>query len=536
MISVSHGWKTAQKQTLLPEMFVEITYTITEPGLQVEAVASANYPENFSDVKQITKISDKKDGAYASLDYGYWGLDGSFSYYDGTSIVPGYVDRNYSTADGTLGISPYPKITIDFEKRHDATIPGLMIYWGDGWAVDFTVTATNANGIVAQKNITGNTSTKSTIWMDIAEYSQITIEIRKWSHPYQRVRCTEIQFGVENVYTKSDLLGYEHRQSADLLSAELPKNEIIFKLRNDDDRWNPDNPTGFEKYLIEQQEMQVKYGMNVDGTVEWIKGGTFWLSEWNTPSNGLEASFTARDVIGFMGGQYDGVREGTLYDVAMAAFDEAGLSALDSGSVRYIVDDSLKNFTVDFSDDGSSYTIAEILQMVAHAGCCVFYQDREGAVRIEPRSTKYSGYLIEPKISYTHPEYEISKPVKDILVEYGQNRQTVSVEVSRRGETQTVNNSLISNAENARRVGNAAKDVLQSRKTISGDFRADLRIDALDNIVVASKYASNILGVTDVTYSSTGGAFRGKYSGRVISANLDSVAVYSNEFFAGEVW
>ena len=48
MISVSNAWKATQKQTLLPEMFVEIVYKITEPDLQEKASASANYPEEFS--------------------------------------------------------------------------------------------------------------------------------------------------------------------------------------------------------------------------------------------------------------------------------------------------------------------------------------------------------------------------------------------------------------------------------------------------------------------------------------------------------
>ena len=67
----------------------------------------------------------------------------------------------------------------------------------------------------------------------------------------------EIQFGIEKVYTKDDLLGFEHTQSVDLLSATLPHSSIKFELRNDDGRWNPDNPKGFEKYLMEQLVLNV---------------------------------------------------------------------------------------------------------------------------------------------------------------------------------------------------------------------------------------------------------------------------------------
>lgn len=539
MIAVSNAWKSAQNQILLPEMFVEITYKITEPGLNGEATASANYPEDFSNVAQITDGLDKIAEKYAALDYGCWGLDGSFGYSDGTPTNPGYVDRNYSGADGTM--NTYPKITIDLAKRHDFAIPGITITWSDtfgGWATDFKVSVYNSNGLVATTTVRENTSIVSVIDLNMVEYSQVIIEVLKWSHPFQRVRCSDILLGVKAVYTKTDLLGYDHKQSVDLLSAKLPENEVSFRLRNDDNRWNPEVSGGVEQYLLEQQEIKVRYGMDIEGTVEWIKGGTYWLSEWNTPTNGLEADFTARGVTEFMQGVYTGPRTGTLYDIAVAAFGEANLPVLDDGSVRYFVDESLKDISTDFSAEDTEYVISEVLQMIAHAGCCVFYQDRDGRVLIKPRTVAYSNYRIDKDISYAHPEYTISKPLKSVSVEYGtgDEKQSASVDVSSRGEVQTVQNPFIATEDDALRVGETAAKLLENRKVISGEYRADMRLDALDNIMVISKYASNVVCVTDLEYSTTGGAFRGKYTGRVVSVKLEPAIIFSNEFYSGEVW
>lgn len=537
MIPVSNTWKAAQNEILLPEMFVEISYEVTEPGLQEEAVATGSNPEDFSNVAQIVSRVDKNSEKYATLDYGCWGLDGNFGYSDSSPVDPGYVDKSYSGANGSMSITP--KITIDFKKKHDVAIPGITITWSTaftGWATDFRVSAYDAGGMVANTTVVGNTSIISNVVLDMVGYSKITIEILKWSHPYQRVRCTDILLGLGQVYTKTDLLGYEHKQSVDLLSAKLPESSISFKLRNDDERWNPDSPSGSVRYLLEQQEIRVRYGMKIGDKTEWIKGGTYWLSEWNTPTNGLEADFTARDSIDFMAKAYTGPRVGTLYDIAVSAFEEANLTLLDSGEKRYIVDESLMDVPTDFSDEGSTYTIAEILQMVANAGCCVFYQDRDGVVHIKPRNKTYSGYKLEPRISYAHPEYTISKPLKSISVDYEPDRQKAEVAVATRGEVQTVSNPLIVGEEMALAVGKTAKELLEVRKEISGSFRADMRLDALDNIVVVSKYASNVICLTDVSYSTTGGAFKGEYTGKVVSINLDSVKVYSNEIRSGEIW
>ena len=526
MITVSDAWKEAQKGTLLPETFVEVTYTISEPGLQERATASGNYPESFSNAAQIVGIEDKDGEAYATLDYGAWGLNGGYSYFSGSPINPGYVDTNYSTEDGSVSVTPYPTITITLPERHDVLIPGVTVTWSKvfgAWASSFRIKAYDGNTVVAQTTVENNTDVSSKVWLDLINYSKITIEVLKWSHPFQRIRCSDVRLGIGVIYTKTDLLGFDHKQSVDLLSAVLPQSDITFRLRTDDDRWNPDNPTGAEKYLLEQQEIKVRYGMNIDGITEWIKGGTFWLSEWDTPNNGLEANFTARDAIGFMSGKYTGPRSGTLYNIAETAFTEADLPMLGDGSMRYVLDPSLEGITVDFTADEQEYSVAEILQMVAHAGCCVFYQDREGVVHIEPMSDVYSEYVIDSSISYTHPEYTINKPLKTISVSYGEDSR-LDMSVGSKGEVQTIDNPMIGSELDALVVGLNAQNVLNNRKVISGDFRADLRLDALDNIIVRSKYASNVIRITDVAYSTTSGAFKGTYTGRVVSTDMVPMA------------
>ena len=196
----------------------------------------------------------------------------------------------------------------------------------------------------------------------------------------------------------------------------------------------------------------------------------------------------------------------------------------------------MKNITTDFSSNETEYRISEVLQMVAHAGNCVLYQDRKGVVRIEPWKNTYSNYVVNEDISYSYPEYAMNKPLKKVSVGYGSNNQTVDVEYASTGEVQTVNNPLIVTPEAAVKVGEKTVNILSNRKTITGEYRADLRLDALDNIMVSSKYATNVIGVTSVEYNLTGGSFRGKYTGRVVSIALDSAKAYSNEFYSNEIW
>ena len=516
MIAVSQGWKDAHDELLLPETFIKLTFGVTEPGLALEAATTATNEETFSEAKKITNALDKEPEKYATLEHNIWGLDGTFNYFDETPVDPGYTTSLLSGADGIFG--SVPTITILFSAVRTTLIPGITITWGtafDEYATSFKVTAYNGSTVVFQKKITNNTNTVSQIFTALQGYDKIVVEVYEWSLPNRRCRVTEVFLGIREFYTKSELMSYEHTESADLLSAALPKSEIIFSLDNSTGRWNPSNPSGFEQYLIERQEVAVKYGMRVDGTTEWIDGGILWLSEWNTPANGIETTFTARDSLTFANDIYIGVRTGTLFDIAMAAFEQMELPVLPDGSVRFYVDESLKRQTTDFSAETTEYTIADVLQMIAHMGCCVLHQDRIGKIRMEPHNNKATDYVINRFRSYAHPEISFSKPLKAVEVTFGENQKEI-LAVASSGEVQTVTNEFIKTAADAKKVASRTADVLKGRQTISGEFRADPRLSALDVVTAENKYADNEVAITEIKYTTTGGAFKGAYTGRIV--------------------
>lgn len=513
---VSENWKLAHDELLLPETFIKISFGVTEPGLALQAATTATNEEPFSEAENVTNTLDKEPEKYATLEHNMWGLDGSFDYFDETPVDPGYTTTMLSNADGSF--SSIPTITIQFSSLRTTLIPGITIVWGDAfgeYATSFRVTAYNGSTVVFQKSVTDNASVISQIFTALQSYDKIVVEVLEWCLPHRRCRVTEVFLGIREFYTKSTLLSYDHTESADLLSASLPKNEITFNLDNSTGRWNPSNPSGAEQFLIERQEIIVKYGMRVGDGIEWIDGGVLWLSEWNTPANGLEATFTARDSLTFANGVYTGIRSGTLFDIATAAFEQMDLPVLPDGSPRYYVDESLKNQTTDFSSENTEYTIAEVLQMIAHMGCCVFYQNRSGQTRIEPHNGTVSDYLINRFRSYAHPEVTFSKPLKAVEVTYGDNQKT-TLSVASSGEVQTVENEFIKTSADAQKVANRTSDVLKGRQTISGEFRADPRLSALDVVTVESKYADSKVAITEIKYTTTGGAFKGTYTGRIV--------------------
>lgn len=508
---VSQAWKDAQKQTLVPEGFLEVSLNVGDPEAQENATASDNGHVDFSNTPQLADETWKEAVRYATLETNLWMLDGTFK------IIPdgppygnnGYIGSALSRVDGTY--STAPTITIQFSKVFSALIPGLTITWGaayNEWAESFKVKAYNGATVVAQKNVEGNSDLTSVLLIDIYNYDKITIEVLKWCKSNRRARIESVIIGIERVYTKSEIMDYRHSIEVDPLSAALPKSEIHFEISNLNGEYNPDNPTGTEKYLMERQAVHVRYGYKLGENIEWIKAGTFYTNEWETPQNGITASFTARDLLEFMNDMYSGVVSGSLYDVAISALEQADLPLSDKSTARWIIDSSLKNIMAPDGADLSDYTLAEVLQLVANAGCCVLYQDREGYLHIEPLPAGLSDYRIDRNNSYANSEITLTKQLKAVDVNDG----TAIVKSGTVGETQSVRNPLISD-ERAETVGQWTEQYLRNRRVLSGEWHSDPRLDALDRVTIGNQFAESVVLVTEVQFN-FGGAFRGSYEGR----------------------
>lgn len=507
MIEASAAWKDIQQRFILPEGYLEIVCAITELGLQSTASATGTDEAFFSNLENALDMSASGDvGRYATNELNLWVLDGSLD------VLPDTAPYDTGYVGGTDGTG---SVTLTLPEVHSVAIPGVTITWGGEhgeYPNTFTVTAKNGETVVAETTVTDNTDQVSVVDLELTNYDSVTITVLNWCLPYRRVRADKIALGHHLTMGKGEILSFAHEQYGELNSGELPKNSIEFSINNIDGRWNPSNPVGMEKYLSERQKITVRYGMNVNGTIEWIHAGTFYLSEWRAPANGLEASFTARDVFEYLlNTPYTGRTSGTLKEVAEDAFSIAGVPS----DITISLSDSLGQYSATIPDE-SDYSCAEIVQMCANAASCIIRQDRFGTLHIERLNTEDSGYLIGSALSYAHPEVELTKQLKNVSVSYGENL-THTLSVGAAGETQTVNNPLVATEAQAAEIAEWVRDTLEARRSVNGEYRADPRLDLFDIVKIESKYGViEPVAVTNIKYTYNG-AFAGSYTGRVIS-------------------
>lgn len=391
MQSVSQNWKDNQNNTLVSESDIEISLKMTDPDAYEDASAEDNGHPYFANTDYIVSDGDKVISPYATLEINQWLLDGSREIIPNSGGNGGYISDKICDANGKYSANPI--VTVDFSTVHTNVLQGITIRWSEflnEYATDFIVRAYNGDTVVAEKIVTSNTNLLSIVLVDIVDYDRITVEITRWSIGYRRARMEELLIGVMKIYTKSSTMSYECSLHVDPISAELPKAEVSFSIDNLDDSYNPYNADGLSQYLMERQEITVRYGYKLSTGYEWIKGGKFYLSEWVAEQNGMTADFKARDLLEFMTNTYyKGVYNPSgisLYDLAEDVLQDADLPLNSDGSVKWVIDERLKDI----------YTVAPLpldthancLQMIANASESVFYQDRTGTLRMESNPLK----------------------------------------------------------------------------------------------------------------------------------------------------
>ena len=530
MQEVSDSWKYAHQRTLLGECFVEVSLDVTDPDALVAASPSDNGGIYISNSSELTNGIDKSPTPYCTLEQNLWVLNG------GRKAIPESTERSEGFVSDTLTddtcvfIDKIPTLTIGFNKKFNTLIPGVTITWSptyNEFATDFIVRAYSGNTVVAEKEMLGNRSVKSLVMVDIVGYDRIVIYVKKWCLPNHRARVEEIFVGMNKVYAKGDLFDYSHKQSVNPVSTSLPKNEIQFSIDNSGGEYNPYNEDGMAKYLKTRQEVKARYGLKRDdNTIEWIKGGTFYLSEWYAKQNGITADFTARDLLEFMSSEYTeshNLTSRSLYDLAEKVLRAANLPLNNDGTVKWKIDNSLKSIytTAPLPTD----TLANCLQLIANAGECVIYQDRVGTLHIEPLKMGGTDYTINAFNSYSKSEITLSKQVKQVDVKvytYTQGSKgienttnTVSVKGEAVGEIITIDNPLVTSNTRAYSLGEWIATHLGHRMTLDSSWRADVRLDALDIVTNTNDYNSNRVRMTDVEFKYNG-AFRGTGKGKVI--------------------
>lgn len=522
-------WTQKFNNTLVPETFVEITVGITAPGVNKKAKFVTSAMSAFANANAISQAGVVSFVKYGTGEPNLCVLDGS------CKVVPasGPYENTGFVSSTIFSASNHPVLFATFASEVKSSVPGVNIIWSsifNEYATSFKVTSYLGAQELNSVTVTGNTSVFSDVEIELSGFDTVKVEVLDWCIPNRKARIEQFRIGQYLIFDKTKILSYRHTSSRDPISGQLSQESISFSLDNSDRTWDSVNPQGIYKYIYERQPISVRYGMDIDGKVEWVNGGKFFLSEWSVPANSIEASFSARDsFLYLMSTTYTGRKYGTLYEMCYDA-----LELLEADEITFDISDELKDYSADISSDGSSYKNSDILQLAANAAGMALYQTRDGVITIKRAYEFGSGTDVEDITllnNYSWPEITFAQNLLNVTTSVGNKTYAYPENPSGRGVSQSLSNALLSEStlEKSRNALTESYSVLSNRRKATLEYRASPTTDALDFVKIHHQFDYNAtLLLTNVSYTYNG-CFKGKLEGYMM-ADVKSLTVdKSNE-------
>ena len=403
MYNVSRRYKDGMKRDLRERSYIRVNFGIVNREAQSSATidwANTSTAETYSNSGYIFS-NGNDDIDYATFEQDFTKLDGSSYFYSWGGDVDKYVSKEFVSEQNPV------KVTVNLNVATPQEIKGLTISFGDLYPVKFDViNVTTGDTIIS---VTDNTSATWITEEVLSNISSIRFVFYEMKSSPARLRINYILFGLGKTYDNDTIVESSLEESLSPINENLPQYDFSMQLDNypneDGVRYfDVDNPSSTINYLKKGQEIDVWYGYelptdpeeddestveelaeNSSGEIEWMKGGHFYLSEWE--SNDTTATIKATDVLRNKEDTYDkGVYSSsgtTYYDLCVSVLADMGIT-------NYELSDILKKFKT--TTPIPKVTHKEVLQLIANACGCTVTVDRDGKVFVGLSTNDKNGY------------------------------------------------------------------------------------------------------------------------------------------------
>ena len=384
MYNVSQAYKESMKQPVINHSYMKVMLGLINQEAQMSAQVETR--SQYTAYSEFPTLFTKNDigNMYASYEQEFWKADGSMHFLPRSPT--NYRKNGLITED--LFTS---NLLIGFSFGYGASdIRGLTVQFGHNYPTQFTVITSDGTEYQFE-----NDSDKFETEQVFENTDSLALRIESMNVPNNRVRIYYVKFGLGLEYDNEWIMSADSSSVLSAINEDLPEVNFSVTLKNDDQRFNVDNPSSEINFLESGQNLSVSYGYELgDGDIEWMQLHSLLVSEWS--ADDTQATIKAVDRFKYMSASYykgvyyeDGI---SLYDLAELVLEDAGIESAD-----YYLDSYLQKVIV--HNPLPNVTHKEALQIIANAGRCIMDYDRYGRIRI------YSAFIPEYTIFANLEEY-----------------------------------------------------------------------------------------------------------------------------------
>jgi hypothetical protein len=387
--------------------FLKVKFNIVDPETNPDL--SSNSEEIFSDLDNIKETTIPQSKNYATLEKNFWLLNDSQPIYGSEELEQTYVSSYMSDKNCLFS----DKACITLTSSVYLTTLGLTMVFDSidkNYAKKLKVKAYRDSTMIMDKNYTLSSYSDRLIFADneeLVRWNKIEIYFIESSLPYRRIRVNQLLFGIMETYTDENLISAESKEKTTMINSELPTHTFKFTIDNMNKLFNPDNPQGWYRYILQQQPISYEWGYQLDdGTIEWILGGKMLLTG-SVEVGENQVSFSTTSLINYLTKVYKkGVYNSSgrsLYDLAVDVLEDSNID-----SSQYSLWIGLKSIKTDAPLP--KLEARQLLQIIATTGNCILFTNRENVINIQPFN-----YVLNPDgMSY---DFITSNPVVKVQSE-----------------------------------------------------------------------------------------------------------------------
>lgn len=361
--------------------FLKVKFNIVDPETNPDL--SSNSEEIFSDLDNIKETTIPQTKNYATLEKNFWLLNDSQPIYGSEELEQTYVSSYMSDKNCLFS----DKACITLTSSVYLTTLGLTMVFDSidkNYAKKLKVKAYRDSTMIMDKDYTLSSYSDRLIFADneeLVRWNKIEIYFIESSLPYRRIRVNQLLFGIMETYTDENLIGAESKEKTTMINSELPTHTFKFTIDNMNKLFNPDNPQGWYRYILQQQPISYEWGYQLDdGTIEWILGGKMLLTG-SVEVGENQVSFSTTSLINYLTKVYKkGVYNSSgrsLYDLAVDVLEDSNID-----SSQYNLWSGLKSIKTDAPLP--KLEARQLLQIIATTGNCILFTNRENVINIQP--------------------------------------------------------------------------------------------------------------------------------------------------------
>lgn len=361
--------------------FLKVKFNIVDPETNPDL--SSNSEEIFSDLDNIKETTIPQTKNYATLEKNFWLLNDSQPIYGSEELEQTYVSSYISDKNCLFS----DKACITLTSSVYLTTLGLTMVFDSidkNYAKKLKVKAYRDSTMIMDKDYTLSSYSDRLIFADneeLVRWNKIEIYFIESSLPYRRIRVNQLLFGIMETYTDENLISAESKEKTTMINSELPTHTFKFTIDNMNKLFNPDNPQGWYRYILQQQPISYEWGYQLDdGTIEWILGGKMLLTG-SVEVGENQVSFSTTSLINYLTKVYKkGVYNSSgrsLYDLAVDVLEDSNID-----SSQYNLWSGLKSIKTDAPLP--KLEARQLLQIIATTGNCILFTNRENVINIQP--------------------------------------------------------------------------------------------------------------------------------------------------------